>query len=335
MSKHEYRIAVVGATTLLGKEVGDEIAESPLAAATTILLDSEDASGTLESLGDEAAFIQQLEPGALENVDVAIFTDGAMLREYGRTARQLGAAIVDATGLPDAVPDAPIRSPLAGEMAPLNLETSAVRVAHPAATMLALVLHAAAAAGPVRSVNATILQPASEYGRAAVDELQQQTINLLSFQSVPKEEFDAQVAFNLLPSLGEAARAPYAITEERLKTIGRGELPVPLLQLVQAPVFHGFAVSLFVEFDQPVDVAALSAALASEHVDLVGEEGDPPSNLTSAGQGQILLQIKPQAGEKSTRFALWMTADNLKLAARTAVACALELTRLRPLGKVQ
>jgi aspartate-semialdehyde dehydrogenase len=339
MSKYQYRIAVVGATTLLGKEVGDEIAESPLAAATTILLDSEEASGTLESVGDEAAFIQRLEPGALENVDVAIFTDSTMLREYGRTAKQLGAAVVDATDVLDVDPSAPVRSPLAGEAAPLNLETSAVRVAHPLATMLALVLRAAAAAGPVRSVNATILQPASEYGRAAVDELQQQTVNLLSFQSVPREEFDAQVAFNLLPTLGEAARTPLATTEERvladLKLIGGADLPVPALQLVQAPVFHGFAVSLFLEFDQPVNVAALSKSLASEHVDLVGEEGDPPSNLTSAGQGQILLQIKPQETENGTRFALWMTADNLKLAARTAVACALELTRLRPLGKVQ
>lgn len=339
MSKNQYRIAVVGATTLLGKEVGDEIAESPLATATTLLLDTEEASGVLEAVGDEAAFIQQLEPGALENVDVAIFTDSAMLREHGRTARQLGAAVVDATGGAETISPSVVRSPLVGDAAPLNLETSAVRTAHPAATMLALVLAGAVKAAPVRLAAATVLQPASENGRAALDELQQQTVNLLSFQSVPREEFDAQAAFNLLPGFGEAARNPLEATAERitadLRTLAGGRLPQPMLQLVQAPVFHGFAVSLFLELEKPVTLAQLSAALQSEHVEVVGDDADPPSNLSAAGLSQILLRIQPVAEEPATRFTLWMAADNLKLAARTAVACALELTRLRPLGKVQ
>ena len=336
MAKNQYRIAVVGATTLLGKEIGDEIAESPLASAITSLLDTEDVSGTLESMGDEAAFIQPMEAAALENVDVAIFADAAMLREHGRTARQMGAAVVDATSSnwDEAVP---VRSPLSGQAASLNLETSAVRVAHPVATMLALVLGGAVNAAPVRFAAATVLQPASENGRAGVDEMQQQTVNLLSFQSVPTAEFDAQVAFNLLPTLGEAAKSPLATVHERIAkdfaVLANGRLPEPMLQVVQAPVFHGFAVSLFLEFERPLTVEAVSAALQSEHIDLVGEEGDPPSNLSSAGQAQVLVQVK--ADEDARRFAVWMTADNLKLAARTAVACALELTRLRPLGIVQ
>lgn len=345
MSKNQYRIAVVGATTLLGKEVGDEIAESPLATATTLLLDTEDSSGTLEAIGDEATFIQPLEPAALENLDVAIFTDAKMFAEHGRTARQMGAAVVDATGTGEPGREALVRSPLAAEVfadsAPLNLETIAVTVAHPIATMLALVLGKSLAAGALTSVAATVLQPASENGRAALDELQQQTVNLLSFQSVPREEFDAQVAFNLLPSLGEAAKAPIDLTEARirrhLRVLAGNRLPDPLLQIIQAPVFHGFAVSLFIEFAQPVALQTLLTSFKSESIDLVGEEGDPPSNLSSAGQAQILLQVKSADAdaETSTRFALWMTADNLKLAARTAVACALELTRMRPLGIVQ
>jgi aspartate-semialdehyde dehydrogenase len=337
MAKNQYRIAVVGATTLLGKEIGDEIAESPLASAITVLLDTGDASGTLESMGDEAAFIQPLEPAAFENLDVAIFADAAMLREHGRTARQFGAAVVDATGSVKWDDKASIRSPLSGGAAPLDLETSAVRVAHPVATMLALVLGGVSTVAPVRFAAATVLQPASENGRAALDELQQQTVNLLSFQSVPTGEFDAQIAFNLLPSLGEAARVPLDVVQERIRAdfavLSAGRLAEPMLQMVQAPVFHGFGVSLFLEFERALTLDVLSAALQSEHLELVSEEDTPPSNLASAGQGQVLLQIKPDANP--ARFTVWMTADNLKLAARTAVACALELTRLRPLGIVQ
>ena len=337
MSKHQYRIALAGAASLLGKEIGDEIADSPLATANTVLLDHEDNSGTLEAVGDEASFIQPLEAGALENADVVIFADAAMLHEFGRTSRQLGAAVVDATAAPETADGVVVRSPLLRDAAPLDLETAAVRVAHPVATMLAMVLTQAASAGTLRSAAATILQPASENGRAALEELQQQTINLLSFQSLPREEFDAQTAFNLLPSLGEAAKIPLDVTEARilrdLASLTGGKVPVPALQMVQAPVFHGFTVSLFVTFEQTIATEALEAALASEHLDLVTEESDPPSNLSAAGQGQILLRIRP-AGDGST-FSIWMAADNLKLAARSAVACALELTRLRPLGKVQ
>lgn len=339
MSKIQYRIAVVGAASLLGKEVGDEIAESPLSSATTLLLDNEQESGTLEAIGDEASFIQPLEPAALENVDVAIFTDAGMLREHGRTARQLGAAVVDATNTLEFAPNAPVRSPLLREGSALDLETTSVRAAHPVATMLALVLGQAVKAAPLRSAFATVLQPASESGRAGVDELQQQTVSLLSFQPVPRAEFDAQIAFNLLPVLGEAAHSPLAAVEacilRDLRTLAGGRVLEPVLQMVQAPVFHGFAVSLFLDFEGPLTRDAFTAALASEHLDIVSEDGDPPSNLSSAGQGQVLVRIKPAGQETGTRFALWMTADNLKLTARTAVACALELTRLRPIGTVQ
>ena len=333
MKKIQYRIAVVGASSLLGKEIGDEIAESPLAAANTILLDTEEAGGTLEAIGDEAAFLQTLEPAALENLDVAIFADTKMLKEYGQTARALGASVVDVTGS-DFDAAAPVRSPLVGSSAPLDLEASSVRVAHPVATMLALVLGLASKAGELRGAAATVLQPASENGRAALDELQQQSINLLSFQAVPTEEFDAQVAFNLLPTLGEAARNPLPAIEDRIQHDLReldAALPQTILQLIQAPVFHGFGVSLFLDFAEPLTPGALQSALSSEYIDITGEE--PPSNISSAGQGRVLLQIKPSLDEK--RYALWMTADNLKLTARTAVACALELTRLKPLGTVQ
>jgi aspartate-semialdehyde dehydrogenase len=77
-------------------------------------------------------------------------------------------------------------------------------------------------------------------------------------------------------------------------------------------------------------------ALAGEHMDLLGEESDPPSNLSSAGQRTVLAKVRStMPGATSTRFWMWLAADNLKLHAANAVACAAELRRLRPRGKVQ
>ena len=185
------------------------------------------------------------------------------------------------------------------------------------------------------------MEPASEYGRAAMDELHQQTVNLLSFQTLPRELYDAQVSFNLLPALGEAAKVKLGATEKRIRNhyaeLAGGVLPALALQIVQAPVFHGYVASMLVELAKPASVDQVEAALAGEHLDVVSGESDPPSNLSAAGQEDVMVRVSKDSseGELGTRFWLWLAADNLKVAALNAIACASELRRLRPLGKVQ
>ena len=81
----------------------------------------------------------------------------------------------------------------------------------------------------------------------------------------------------------------------------------------------------------------LESALAGEGVDVVAEDSDPPSNLSAAGQEDIMVRVKTGASPAAParRFWLWIAADNLKLTALNAIACANELKRLRPRGKVQ
>jgi aspartate-semialdehyde dehydrogenase len=207
--------------------------------------------------------------------------------------------------------------------------------------MLALVAGRLQAKLTLTSVAATVMEPASEYGRAAMDELHQQTVNLLSFQTLPREQYDAQVSFNLLPELGEAAKVKLGVTEQRIRRqyadLVDERSPGLALQMVQAPVFHGYVLSMLVEIASDVTTDEVEAALAGDHIDVVSGESDPPSNLSAAGQEDIMVRVRKDSGEgeKGTRFWIWLAADNLKLAALNAIACATELRRLRPLGKVQ
>ena len=102
-------------------------------------------------------------------------------------------------------------------------------------------------------------------------------------------------------------------------------------------MFHGYVASMLVEVASPAGVDQVEAALAGEHLDVVSGESDPPSNLSAAGQEDVMVRVSKDSseGELGTRFWLWLAADNLKLAALNAIACASELRRLRPLGKVQ
>jgi aspartate-semialdehyde dehydrogenase len=351
MKSRAYRIGIVGASSLAGKEVSDELGESLLGASDFVLLDDEDAAGQVTSAGDEVAFIQRLDASSFERMDFVFFAGGAeVTKKHWQEARQAGASIVDLTYALDGEKDVLVRAPWVGEVLEEkasgkrrepNLTTPAVVAAHPAAVMLALVAGRLNVHFPLTSLAATVMEPASEYGRLAMDELHQQTVNLLSFQALPRDQYDAQVSFNLLPTLGEAAKVKLAATEKRIRShyaeLAGGTLPALALQIVQAPVFHGYVASLLVELANAASVDQVEAVLIGEHLDVVSGESDPPSNLSAAGQQDIMVRVSKDSGESGlgTRFWLWLAADNLKLAALNAIACASELRRLRPSGKVQ
>ena len=348
MASRFYRIGVVGASSLAGKELADEIGESQLAASNVVLLDDEAAEGLLTAAGEEPAFIQRIEKSSFEGLDFVFFAGdpGSTLRHW-QEAKRAGASIVDLTQALETEKDVLVQAPWVaeelgnGQGKRPDLKTPAVIAAHPVAVMLALVAGRLRATLGLKNIAATVMEPASEYGRAAMDEMHQQTVNLLSFQTLPREQYDAQVSFNLLPALGENAKIKLGRTELLIRrhyfALGEGELAPLALQMVQAPVFHGHVISVLVELETPATRAEVEKALEGEHIDLVSEDGEPPSNLTAAGQEEIMVRVAEDFGdaERGTRLWLWMAGDNLKLAALNGIACALELGRLRPRGKVQ
>ena len=349
MAERMYRIGIVGASSLVGKELSDELNDSALAGSEFVLLDDEEAAGQVASAGDEATVIQQIDDTSLRRQDFVFFSGSPeTTRRYWQQARRAGASIVDLTYALEHEKDVLVRAPWVTEADGTrahsgrdpDLKTSAVVAAHPAAVMLGLVTARLRAKFPLESFAATVMEPASEHGRAAMDELHQQTVNLLSFQSLPREQYDAQAAFNLLPALGESSTIKLDVTERRIReqyAVLSGNQPQLALQIVQAPVFHGYVISALVELGGAASVGQVETALAGEHVDIVTSESEPPSNLSAAGQEEIMIRVKSGTGaEGSTkRFWLWLAADNLKLSAMNAIACAGELGKLRPQGKVQ
>jgi aspartate-semialdehyde dehydrogenase len=340
-----YRIGVVGAASLLGKELSEALSDSPLASSDLVLLDSENAAGRLSSAGEEANFIQKLDSDAMAGLDIVFFAgDAETTRTYSAVARQANASVVDLTYALEGEPEAILRG-LWGGLAPHtrqpDLTTPAVVSAHPAALMLSLLTRRVQQRLRIRSAAATVFEPASEHGQAAMDELHQQTVALLSFQTLPREQYDAQVAFNLLPALGEAGKVKLGAIRHRIlehyRSISGAEAASIAVQVIQAPVFHGYTAALFIELEQPATVAEFEAAAQGDRVDLVGGESDPPSNLSAAGQSDLLMQVSSIEvdGARGTRFWVWVAADNLKVAAANAIACANELRRMRPHGSVQ
>lgn len=340
-----YKIAIAGASTLIGRELKEVLSESPFDSAGFALFDEGDAAGQLDQVGDEATFIRAISADAFEGADFTFFCGSENLtRRHWQQALRAGSTVLDLSGALDREPGVVIRAPwLGSEAGAVDLFTPAVVPANPAVIVVGLLLQRLQQAATLRFAAATVLEPASDFGRAAMDELHQQTVSLLSFQTLPQAVYDAQAAYNLLAGTGENSKVNLAEVEARMRrhyealTGGRG--PALALQVIHAPVFHGVAFSILVELERPVESIALEEALAGEHVELVLEDTDSPSNLAATGQDDILVRMRPELlgrnSNQTSRLWLWAAADNLRLNAQNAVLCALDLRRIRPQGTVQ
>jgi aspartate-semialdehyde dehydrogenase len=181
------------------------------------------------------------------------------------------------------------------------------------------------AADPVRAI-VHIFEPASERGQRGIDELQQQTVSLLSFKPLVKDVYDAQLSFNLLARFGEDAPQPLEGIEARIEkhlasllSQSAGSV-MPSLRLIQAPVFHGYSISVWVEFANLPGPAKLSEALASAQVEVRSPDEEVPTNVGVANQSGITVgAISPDRNNPQACW-FWIVADNLRIAAEEAVS---------------
>jgi aspartate-semialdehyde dehydrogenase len=159
----------------------EALSESPLAAASFVLLDEDQAQGQLDQVGDEVTFVQ-----AIDATPSSAWTShfSAAPRPDAQALAAGAARRLDGADLPARW----TRRRACWCARPGWAEAAASTClrrggsAHPAALALALLLERLQQAAPVRFAAATVLEPASEFGRAAMDELHQQTVSLLSFQ---------------------------------------------------------------------------------------------------------------------------------------------------------
>jgi len=337
-----YRVAIIGAASLKGKEVAEILRERNFPAVDIRLLDDDEALGQLEAVGDEVSFIQSIRSEQFEHVDYAFFaSDPRSTRNNWKTAHDLGDTIVDLSYALEDEAGASVRSPWiehqTGQPIAPELQPGPVVVAHPAATVLALLALRSVKAGKIECMAATVFEPASENGQKGMDELHEQTVNLLSFQELPKNVFDIQVAFNMVPRYGQRSELALDGVSQRIRRHYRriaGGAAEPALQVLQAPVFHGHGFSVYLEMEKPVAIADLSQALAGEHLVISGSPEDVPTSVSAAGQEDILVSLTSDANHKNGVW-LWATADNLRVAALTAVECAETMTASRPRGQIQ
>jgi aspartate-semialdehyde dehydrogenase len=339
LAKHPV-IALVGSDSLLGRELRDIAATGTPEIALKLIAAEDEEPGALTRVGDTPAVVGGLDAESLAGARAVVLAGGP---DSARQVLELledddGTAVIDLTGIAEERPDARLRAPLVEAEADAEAEDDADArvhvIAHPAAIALALFLRRLHAHDRILRSVVEIFAPASEHDVRGVQELQQQTVNLFSFQSLPRAVFDAQLSFNMLPRYGEEAPASLEDTELRIErhlaTLlalpGEGAgAPLPSLRLIQAPVFHGYSISAWVEFDGNPGIEALEAGLASGPIEVRTGEFEPPTNVGQAGQGGIAVGAVSVDRNNPEACWFWLVADNLRLAAENAAEVARQI----------
>lgn len=322
-------VALIGGDSLLGREIR-ELAESYIPGARMKLIgaDEEEGGMVLSADAGEAVVITQLDEDALSKAQVAVLagTTNASRKTYGLISKWAKApVVVDLTHTLEENAQARLRAPMAEPEGYVAEEAAVQIVAHPAAIALALFFGRLHKAHPIRRSVVQVFEPASERGQRGLNELQQQTTGLLTFQKLDKAVYDEQVSFNMLSRYGTDAPVSLGDIELRIDRhlatlLSRaGHVPMPSLRLLQAPVFHGYTFSLWVEFERNPGRAALARSLSGTMIEVRTAEEEPPTNVGATGQhGLMVGSIEADRNHPQAAW-FWAAADNLHLMAENAL----------------
>jgi aspartate-semialdehyde dehydrogenase len=299
-------LAIVEATTLLGKEVRDTLVGKPgLWSEVRLLTTREDELGALSEVAGAATFVRRADADGLSGVDL-VFCCGTdeEARQVLTELPESATAVVLATDLKDyaAIAGQPIVSGVNFSRAQHG---RVLLSPHPAVVLLAHLLHPLRGLGIEEAV-ATVIQPASMHGDPGIDELFEQTRQIVTMtQRRPSPIFGAQLAFNLLPT--PASVQPLSA---QLREVLAGDPPASL-QLLQGGVFHSLAASVYVRFANRADAKSLRRTLGQHsHLELAKKPGHL-GPVDAAAHEKILVGAVQEEPSTPGGFWLWAVMDNL------------------------
>jgi aspartate-semialdehyde dehydrogenase len=334
-----HRIAIVGASSLRGKELKQVLEDRNFPASDYVLIDESVAAGTLTEAAGEPTFFRALEADSFENADIVFFAGTAADAERNwRVAQQGGANVIDLTGALAASGEVAAASAWIPSLAsvlppqPPSSENGAPQSAYssPAApVIIACTVAAALAKFHAKQISVLLFPPVSERDEPGVEELESQTTSLLSFREIAQPVFDSQVAFNLLTRYGGNSQTKLGemrntVARETARFLGE-RVTAPAIQLVQAPVFYGYAFAAYADLASPISAEQLDTAFANLDVKIDAPDDPPTTNVSVAGESEIHLAPIDFDPNVQSGVWLWGAADNLRLSATNAVRIAEEL----------
>lgn len=323
-------VAIVGATGAVGEEMLAVLADTDLPIKSIRPMSSERSAGQTISFRNDRIEVVETTLDAFDGIDVALFSAGsAVSLEFGRALATRGITVIDNSRAFRMDSDVPLVVP---EVNPGAVKADSLLIANPNCSTIQLVvaLEAVRHVAPLKRITTSTYQSASGGGRAAMDELRDQTIDLLNFRSPKVEHFSRRLAFDVLPQIDSFADDGFTLEEHKMinetrKILGDTALPV-CATCVRVPIFVGHALSLNIEFTEAFELAHLVSAL-EEQQGLVFHAAaeDFPTTADVTGSDDVMVGRLRRDPSVANGVVMWVVADNLRKGAATNAIQILEL----------
>ena len=327
-----YKVAVVGATGAVGREILNTLSEREFPADDVVALASERSAGTLVSFGEkEELKVQELAGFDFKGREIVLSSPGAKVSaEHSPRAAKAGAVVIDNTSYFRMDPDVPLVVPEVNPDAIAGYERRHI-IANPNCSTIQMVvalkpLHELAR---IKRVVVATYQAVSGSGKDGMDELFNQTRGVFVNDPIHPEVFTKQIAFNAIPHIDAFMEDGFTKEEWKL-VVETKKILDPAIKVcatcVRVPVFIGHAEAINVEFESPIDEDEARAALrAQPGITLIDHRSDE-GYVTPAecvGEDPIFVSRLRTDPTVDHGLSLWVVADNLrKGAALNAVQIA-------------
>ncbi len=329
--KKMFRVAVVGATGAVGREMVKMLEERNFPVEKLRLFASHNSAGKTIIFKGHDVTVEALEPKAISNLDIALFSAGGTIsKEYAPLFAAKGIFVIDnssvwrmESGIPLVVP----------EVNPQDLKKDRKIIANPNCSTIQMVvalkpLHDAA---KIKTIRVATYQSVSGAGQKGIQDLEAQTKAWAQGAPIPPPQKIAhQIAFNLVPQIdvfedNGFTKEEMKMVHETRKIMGAPDIMISA-SCIRVPVFRSHSEAIWIETEKPLSAdQARSLLEKAPGVILVDDPkaGKYPMPINSEGRGETFVGRIRQDIVSPNGLALWVVSDNLlKGAALNAVQIA-------------
>lgn len=332
----EYRVAIVGATGLVGQEFIKVLEQRSFPIESIRLLASDRSAGKKMFVNHQEQEVQETTLDSFKGIDIALFSAGAEVsRRFSPVAAQAGVVVIDNSSAFRMDPSVPLVVP---EVNREDILQHKGIIANPNCSTIQMVvaLYPLHKINPIKRIVVTTYQSTSGTGTTAVEELTTQAAQVLNGQTTTPHVYPHQIAFNVLPEIdvfmdNGYTKEEWKMVEETRKIMHAGDMDISAT-CARVPVFTSHSEAVNIEFTDPIapeDVREiLSRAKGIKVLD------DPvislyPQPWSATGTDEVFVGRIRKDVSHPKGIVMWIVADNIrKGAALNTVQIAEELLKL-------
>ena len=315
-----YKVAVVGATGNVGREMLEILAERRFPADEVVAIASRRSMGVEVSYGEKTLKVKAIEHYDFSDVDICLMSaGGAVSKEWSPKIAAAGAVVIDNSATWRMDPDVPLVVPEVNAAAVADFRKKGI-IANPncSTAQLVVVLKPLHDKFKIKRVVVSTYQSVSGAGKDGMDELDRQTKSLYSLGDVEVKKFPKRIAFNVIPHI-DVFMDDGSTKEEWKMVVETKKILDPKIMLhatcVRVPVFVGHSEAVNIEFENEVSVDEVHEILRTAPGVLVVDKHEPggyATPLEAAGEDATYVSRVRSDPTVDNGIALWCVSDNLR-----------------------